>query len=51
LPTISVPCGFTSADLPIGVQITGPPGGEAGVLRLAYAYEQETNWHNRRPNL
>ncbi len=51
LPTISIPCGFTSEGLPIGMQITGPPGGEATVLRLAYAYEQETEWHNRRPNL
>src|SRR5438445_4583119 len=40
LPTVSIPCGFTRADLPIGMQITGPPGGEATVLRLAYAYEQ-----------
>ncbi len=51
LPTISVPCGFTEAGLPIGLQITGPPEGEAMVLRLAYAYEQATDWHNRRPNL
>ena len=49
LPTISVPCGFTRAGLPIGMQITGPPGGEATVLRLAYAYEQATDWHNRHP--
>jgi aspartyl-tRNA(Asn)/glutamyl-tRNA(Gln) amidotransferase subunit A len=51
LPTISVPCGFTSKGFPIGMQITGPPGGEAIVLRLAYAYEQATDWHKRRPNL
>jgi aspartyl-tRNA(Asn)/glutamyl-tRNA(Gln) amidotransferase subunit A len=51
LPTISVPCGFTSEGLPIGMQIAGPPGGEATVLRLAYAYELATEWHNRRPNL
>jgi aspartyl-tRNA(Asn)/glutamyl-tRNA(Gln) amidotransferase subunit A len=51
LPTVSVPCGFTQADLPIGMQITGPPGGEATVLRLAYAYEQATEWHKRKPNL
>ena len=51
LPTISVPCGFTSTGLPIGMQITGPPGGEATVLRLAYAYEQATEWHKRKPNL
>jgi aspartyl-tRNA(Asn)/glutamyl-tRNA(Gln) amidotransferase subunit A len=51
LPTISVPCGFTRADLPIGLQITGPPGGDETVLRLAYAYEQATQWHKRKPNL
>lgn len=51
LPTISVPCGFTRANLPIGLQITGPAGGEATVLRLAHAYEQATEWHKREPNL
>jgi aspartyl-tRNA(Asn)/glutamyl-tRNA(Gln) amidotransferase subunit A len=51
LPTVSVPCGFTRSDLPIGMQITGPPGGEATVLRLAYAYEQATEWRKRKPNL
>jgi aspartyl-tRNA(Asn)/glutamyl-tRNA(Gln) amidotransferase subunit A len=51
LPTISVPCGFTSKGLPIGMQITGPPWSEATVLRLAYAYEQATDWHNRKPSL
>ena len=51
LPTVSVPCGFTRAGLPIGMQITGPPRGEAMVLRLAYAYEQATEWHKRKPNL
>ena len=51
LPTISIPCGFTSKGLPIGMQITGPPWSEATVLRLAYAYEQATDWHNRRPSL
>jgi aspartyl-tRNA(Asn)/glutamyl-tRNA(Gln) amidotransferase subunit A len=49
LPTISIPCGFTGAGLPIGMQITGPAWGEASVLRLAHAYERETQWHDRRP--
>jgi aspartyl-tRNA(Asn)/glutamyl-tRNA(Gln) amidotransferase subunit A len=49
LPTISVPCGFTSSGLPIGLQISGPPGGEAVVLQLAHAYEQATESHKRRP--
>lgn len=51
LPTISIPCGFTLAGLPIGMQITGPPGSEAIVLRLAHAYEQATEWHKRKLNL
>ena len=49
LPAISVPCGFTSAGLPIGLQIIGPPGSEAIVLQLSQAYEQATDWHKRRP--
>ena len=40
LPAISIPCGITSGGLPIGLQIVGPPGGEAKVLRAAHAYEQ-----------
>ncbi|MBI4480262.1 MAG: hypothetical protein HY651_09590 [Acidobacteria bacterium] len=51
LPAISIPCGFTSAGLPIGLQICGPHGGEAVVLQLAHAYEQATEWHKRRPPL
>src|SRR5262249_31742360 len=51
LPTISVPCGFTRNGLPIGLQISGPPAGEALVLQLAHAYEQATEWHKRHPAL
>lgn len=40
LPTISVPCGFTQAGLPIGLQIAGPNFGEASLLSFAYAFEQ-----------
>jgi aspartyl-tRNA(Asn)/glutamyl-tRNA(Gln) amidotransferase subunit A len=49
LPTISVPCGFTKAGLPIGLQISGAPWAEVSVLRLAQAYEQQTDWHKKRP--
>ena len=51
LPTISVPCGFTRAGLPIGVQITGPRLGEGRVNAHAHAYEQATDWHKREPAL
>jgi len=49
VPTVSVPCGFTSAGLPIGLQIAGAPGDEATVLQLAHAYEQATAAARRRP--
>jgi aspartyl-tRNA(Asn)/glutamyl-tRNA(Gln) amidotransferase subunit A len=49
LPAISIPCGFTSSGLPIGLQIIGPHWGEAKVLQLAHAYEQATTWHKREP--
>jgi len=51
LPAISVPCGFTAAGLPIGLQIIGPHWREDRVLQLAYAYEQGTAWHKRSPRL
>jgi aspartyl-tRNA(Asn)/glutamyl-tRNA(Gln) amidotransferase subunit A len=51
LPTISVPCGFTNSGLPIGLQISGAPFAESTVLALARAYERETEWHRRRPEL
>ena len=49
LPAISIPCGFTKAGLPIGLQIIGPHWREDRVLQLAYAYEQATDWHKRSP--
>jgi aspartyl-tRNA(Asn)/glutamyl-tRNA(Gln) amidotransferase subunit A len=51
IPAISVPCGFSSVGLPIGLQIAGPRLGEAKVLALAHAYERATEWHRRRPPL
>jgi aspartyl-tRNA(Asn)/glutamyl-tRNA(Gln) amidotransferase subunit A len=48
-PAISVPCGLSLGELPIGLQLIGRPFAEATVLQLAYAYEQETTWHQRRP--
>lgn len=47
LPTISIPCGFTSAGLPIGLQIAGPRFSEGRVLAFAHAFEQSTDWQKR----
>ncbi len=49
LPVLSVPCGFRSDGLPVGLQIVGPKFGEAGILALGHAYEQATDWHTRIP--
>jgi aspartyl-tRNA(Asn)/glutamyl-tRNA(Gln) amidotransferase subunit A len=51
LPAISVPCGFDPNGLPIGLQIAGPRFDDALVLRIAHAYQQATDWHERRPPL
>ncbi len=47
---ISIPCGF-AAGLPVGLQIIGKAFAEETILRVAYAYEQATEWHKRRPTL
>jgi aspartyl-tRNA(Asn)/glutamyl-tRNA(Gln) amidotransferase subunit A len=49
LPALSVPCGFTTAGLPIGLQLAAGPWREALLLRAARAYEAATNWHERHP--
>jgi len=51
LPAISVPCGFTSEGLPVGVQIVGRHQDELGVLQLAYAFEQATGYWQHRPSV
>jgi aspartyl-tRNA(Asn)/glutamyl-tRNA(Gln) amidotransferase subunit A len=51
LPAISVPCGFTAGNLPVGLQIVARPFEEATCFRVAYAYEQATEWHKKRPAL
>ena len=51
VPGISVPCGFSSAGLPIGLQLMGPPFGEAALLQAAYAFEEATEFHRRKPVL
>ena len=51
LPAISVPCAFTSGNLPIGLQLIGQPFQEANLLALAQAYERGHEWSSRTPNL
>ena len=51
LPALSLPCGLDSEALPIGMQIIGKHFDETTVLRIAYAYEQVTEWHKQKPRL
>jgi len=51
LPGLSLPCGFTRASLPVGLQILGRPWDEARVLRIARAFEREHDFHRRTPPL
>jgi aspartyl-tRNA(Asn)/glutamyl-tRNA(Gln) amidotransferase subunit A len=51
LPAISVPCGFDSNGLPLGLQIVGKPRGEDVVLRLACQYQKATQWSTKHPAL
>ena len=48
-PALSINCGFTSQQLPVGFQIAGKPFDEGTLFRVAHAYEQATDWHTRRP--
>ncbi len=51
LPAISVPCGFTSGNLPIGLQLIGQPFQEANLLAIAHSYERGHDWSRKHPNL
>ena len=51
IPALSIPCGFTSDGLPIGLQLMGRRWGEARLLAIARAYEEATDWHLRHPAL
>jgi len=48
---MSVPCGFTKEDLPVGLQILGPAFKEENIFRVAHAYEEATQWRSKRPTL
>jgi aspartyl-tRNA(Asn)/glutamyl-tRNA(Gln) amidotransferase subunit A len=50
IPSISIPAGFAD-NLPIGMQIMGKPFNEETLLRIAFAYERATDWHNRKPEV
>ncbi len=51
LPALSLPCGFSKAGLPIGMQLIGKHLGEEKLFQIGFAYEQATEWHKRRPAL
>jgi len=51
IPALSVPCGFTKAGLPVGLQIMGPQFEEGRVLMVGEAYERLTEWHKQKPTL
>jgi aspartyl-tRNA(Asn)/glutamyl-tRNA(Gln) amidotransferase subunit A len=51
IPAISIPCGFTSNGLPVGLMIAGPRFSEGKVLALAHAFEQATDFHTKKPSI
>ena len=51
IPGMNIPCGFSQAGLPIGLQILGPTFSEQRMLRLARMYEKNHDWHTRKPSL
>ena len=51
LPALAMPCGFSSTELPLSMQIVGKPFDETSVLRIADAFQQLTDWHLQVPPL
>ncbi len=51
IPCLSIPCGMSSDNLPIALQLMGPHWGEATILNAAHAFEKETEWHLKKPVL
>jgi amidase len=50
-PVLSLPCGFNSGGMPIGLQLIARHGEEAALLRAGFAYQEATDWHKRKPPL
>jgi aspartyl-tRNA(Asn)/glutamyl-tRNA(Gln) amidotransferase subunit A len=51
LPSLSVPCGFSDQNLPVGLQFVGRAGNDAAVIRAAKTFQQHTDWHRKHPKL
>jgi aspartyl-tRNA(Asn)/glutamyl-tRNA(Gln) amidotransferase subunit A len=51
LPALSVPCGFTEKNLPVGLQFVGRAGDDFAVIRAARTYQQHTDWHRKNPKI
>ena len=51
IPGMSIPCGFTSNVLPIGMQLLAKPFNETTLLKTGHAYQQTTDYHTRRPSV
>jgi len=51
LPGLNIPCGFTAGDLPVSFQLVGRPYDERTLYRIGRAYERETDWTDRQPDL
>jgi aspartyl-tRNA(Asn)/glutamyl-tRNA(Gln) amidotransferase subunit A len=51
LPAISVPCGYDANHCPIGLQIAGRPFGEGRILKIADAFQSDTDWHAQKPSI
>jgi aspartyl-tRNA(Asn)/glutamyl-tRNA(Gln) amidotransferase subunit A len=49
LPAFPIPCGFTTAGLPFGIEIAGPAFADSSVLTLSYEFEARTEWHAKHP--
>jgi len=51
LPALSIPCGFSSAGLPVGLQLAARAGDEDSLFRAGRIFQRETDWHRRRPEI